>query len=521
MRSFVPVPARRAHRWRGLLAGALAIATLSACTSTVESSGPVAADGEPQYGGILRNSVVDPGGEIDPVTIASPGGTSIVDALTEKLTRVGPDYQVKPVLATEWSSSEDRLSWTVKIREGVRFTDGSLLDPGDVVATYNRIIAPDSTSPAKGAFAGILAGVAAQGGSVVFTLERPYGEFPYLLSGNNTQILPSDYQPGTWEKNYVGTGPFEVALYQRGQGARLEKNPDYWNADQVYLDGIDFKFFKDQQARVLALQSGEIDGLYGEPIASNLTAALDRSKFTVTADPNAGFTALALRTDTAPFDDVKVRQAVAWALDREAIVEKLFEGKGEAGNDTVYSSAYPVTPSGLEQRTVNPERVEELLGDRVVKFTITTSSAGEAFSLLLQQQLAKIDNFDVDVRVLSNSEYYATGDNAPWLNAPATVTYWGDRATAGQFNAYLYRTGASWNASHYSNPELDHLLDRYDAATTDSERRQAIDAIGRVQWNDVPVIVSAVGNIRRYLNPKVHMPFTPGPVDYTNVWIAK
>ncbi|MDV6271473.1 ABC transporter substrate-binding protein, partial [Rhodococcus globerulus] len=305
-RAFVPA----------VLVGVLA---LSACTSSLDdSSDTKSGDGGPQAGGTLRSSIVDPGGEIDPVVVASPGGTAVVDAVAEKLVRVDAKFQAAPVLATEWTSTPDSLKWTFKIRPGVKFNDGSPLSAADVVATYDRIISPTSTSPAKGSFAGILDKVAAQGESVEFDLSKPFADFPLLLAGNNTQILPANYELGSWKQSYIGTGPFKIASFNQGQGVTFEKNPTYWNADQIYLDTLEFKFFKDQQSRVLALQSGEIDGLYGEPVAANLTSALDKSKYTVTSDPNPGFSAFVFRVDTAPFDDVKVRQAIAWALDRDA-----------------------------------------------------------------------------------------------------------------------------------------------------------------------------------------------------------
>ncbi|MGC0363858.1 peptide/nickel transport system substrate-binding protein [Rhodococcus sp. 27YEA15] len=498
----------------------VAALALSACTSTVEqSSSAPAGDGTPQAGGTLRTSVVDPGGDLDPVLTASPGGTGVVDSVTEKLAIINDKFEASPVLATEWSATPDNLNWTFKIREGVKFNDGSTLVPADVVATYNRIIGPGSTSPAKGSFAGLLDTVQAQGESVVFSLKKPFADFPVLVAGNNTQILPASYEVGSWKNSYIGTGPFTVKAFKPGQGVTLEKNPSYWNSDKIYLQTVEYKFFKDQQARVLALQSGEVDGLYGEPISSNLTSALDESKLNVTSDPTTGFSAFAFRVDTAPFDDVKVRQAVAWALDRDAISEKLYDGQSIEGNDTVYSSIYPVTPTGLEQRNANADKVKELLADRKIKFTITTSSTEEGHALLIQQQLRKFDNFDVDVQILSSAEYFADGDNAPWLSAPATISYWGSRPVPSQFNDNLYRTGALWNASHYSNPTLDALFDQYDATSGKDERAKIVDQIAEIQWTDVPVVISAFPNTRRYLSKKLHMPYTPGNIDYTNVWI--
>ena len=510
------------RRPRMLAAVALVTAAalaLSACAGSNDDGDGGSGSGEPVAGGILRSGVVDPGAELDPLTVASPGGTMVVDTVAERLVRVDADHQATPALATAWSVSDDNLTWTVDIRQGVTFNDGTPLTSADVVATYDRILAPDSTSPAQGSFAGILTSVEADGDAVDFTLAKPFSDFPFLLATNNTQILPADYEPGTWQDSFVGTGPFTVKSYQAGQGITFVKNPTYWNAEEIYLDGITTNFYKDQQARVLALQSGEIDGLYGEPVAANLTSALDASRYTVDSTAPSGFYAFTLRVDHAPFTDVKVRQAIAWALDRKAIIASVYGDEGEVGNDTIYGPAFTTRPSGLDQREASADEVEKLLGDQKISFTITTSSTDESQALLIQQQLKKYPNFEVTVDSQSGDQYFSEGDSSPWLTADATLTYWASRPSPSQFYDFIYRTDAIWNASHYSSPEADRLSDEYDA-TVDPDRRQTIvDELGAIQHDDVPVIVTSYGNTRRYLSKKLHLPVSPDVVDYTGAWL--
>jgi len=523
IRSTSPVTGRRRRRATAPLALALAAAlVLSACGgSSSDATDSGSGTGDPVYGGVLRNSLIDPGTAIDPVVVASPGGVGVVDTVTEKLVKVNEDYEATPVLATKWAVSDDNLTWKVTIREGVKFNNGATLTPADVVATYERILADDSTSPAKGSLAGVLTKVEADGQDVDFTLAKPFSDFPFLLAGNNTQILPADYQLGTWQDSYIGTGPFVVKTFQAGQSVTFEKNPTYWNKDEIYLDGIQTKFYKDQQSRVLAFQSGELDGLYGEPVAASLTSALNESDYRVESIPAGGFSAFVMRVDQAPFTDVKVRQAIAWALDRKAISTTIYGEQADIGNDTIYGPTFGVRPDGLEQRSPDADKVTQLLGDKKVAFTITTDSVDESYALLIQQQLRKYPNFDVKVDVLSTAEYYAEGANTPWLSADATITYWAARPSPSQFNNFLYRTGAEWNASHYSSPELDTLSDEYDATTDPAERQKIVDQIGQIQYTDVPVIITTFGNTRRYLSKKLHLGIFPGGADYTGAWLDK
>ncbi|MCW3048291.1 MAG: hypothetical protein JWO74_2575 [Solirubrobacterales bacterium] len=514
------------------LVGVTATLALAACGST--SSGgsnnndATAASATPVAdkivkGGTLTVSGVDPGTAVDPLTTASPAGTGIVAAVAEQLTRIAADGSAQPVLADKWSVSGDGKTWTFHVRQGVTFQDGTPLTPKDVVASYDRIIAPKSPSPGKSSFAGLLKDViaAADGESVDFHLARPFSDFPALTAGSNTYILPADYKAGSWEKHPVGTGPFVVKQYSRGQSVHYEANPSYWDKAHLYLGALDFKLYKDAQARVLALQSGEIDSLIGEPVEASLTAALDPSKFEVATVPNAGFTAFALRADQAPFDDVKVRQAIAWALDREGIVKTVLGGAGTLGNDTVYGPVYQIKPRGLAQRQQDPAKVKELLGGKTVSFTITASPADETLATVIQQQLNQVGGFKVKIKILPSSEYYADGNDAPWLSAPATLTYWASRPSPSQYNNFLYFKSSDWNASKYSNPELEKLSAQYDATTDQAKRQELVDQIAKIEYDEVPVIVPAFGKSKTFSSKKVHgLHLLPSSTLYTGVWVG-
>ena len=518
----------RAVSW---LTGILATLVLSACGAT--SSNTSSPSQEPASeqaakaptvvkGGTLRLAAVDPGAAIDPVTVASGAGVGIAGAVAENLTFINDKGQPEGVLATEWEPSEDGKTWTFTLRSGVQFQDGRPLTAADVVASYERIIGPDSVSPGKSAFVGILKSVSASGDDTVeFRLERPFSDFPVLTAATNTYILPEDYELGTWEKHPVGTGPFKLETYNKGQSAEFVANPTYWGKDDIYLAALKINFYKDAQARVLALQSGEVDSLLGEPLEASLTAALSEDEYSVQSIPNAGFTAFALRTDEAPFDDVKVRQAVAWALDREGIVQTVLGGDGSIGNDTIYAPVYPLKPQGLEQRAQDLDRVKTLLGGKTVKFTITSSPADETLATVIQQQRHEVEGFDVDIKVLPSAEYYADGNDAPWLNATATLTYWASRPSPSQYNGFLYSKASDWNASKYSNPKLEQISAEYDAATDDATKQTLIDQIAKIQWDEVPVIVTTYGKSRTFSSKQVHdIPQVPGATRYQGLWVG-
>jgi peptide/nickel transport system substrate-binding protein len=458
----------------------------------------------PVRGGILQLGGLAPGAQFDPPTFTNGTIKVVLNLATEHLVHTAPDGTIEPQLAVAWEPSPDGLRWTFTLRPGVRFTDGAPLSAAAVVASIERLIAPDSTSSAKGTFAGVLAGIeAVDDSSVAFVLERPFGDFPYLVSSTNfnTVILPEGYD-GDWQANPVGTGPLRITDLRVDQGVTFERHEGSWRADEIYVDGARFTFFADPQAVLLALQGGEIDLA---PIADPTVAAmLDRDRFGYVTAPSNGFTALALRVDMPPFDRVEVRQAVAWALDRTAMNEVFAAGEGSIGNDHIFGPVHTMKPQGLAQRERDFDKVTELLGGTELSFEITTvRGIEETYATLLQQQLAEA-GIDVSLSVLSSDGYYATGDAPPWLSAPATVTYWASRPSPSQFVGLMLSSTATWNASHYANTEVDELTAAYDASTDDASRQEAADSLAAVLHDDVPVVIALYNGVNRAFAKRVH-----------------
>ena len=317
-------PLDRRRPVRAALA-ALAVAALSiglAACATGEAGGSPS-DGASEA--VYRLPISDPGTEIDPLTVADYNAQIISGLVTEPLVSQNAAGELNPRLATEWSASDDGLTWTVTLRGGAQFNDGSPVTAADVVATFEAITAEDSQSPGKSAFDGILSSVAADGeGTVLFTLERPFSDFPLLLTGTNTGILPADYEPGTWLDNPVGAGQFLLEDYTVGKGATYVKNPDYWNADEIKLDGVELKVYGDTQATLLAFQAGEIDRI---GLTSDVAATVDASDYNVISSGYNKIDGIFLNVTEAPFDDPTVREALAWAVDRQGLDRRCVRGQ--------------------------------------------------------------------------------------------------------------------------------------------------------------------------------------------------
>lgn len=471
------------------------------------SSGSAGGSAGSASGGTYNLPLEAPQGDIDPLTVADFNAMFIVGLANANLVNKTPEGELVGQLATSWTPSADGLTWTVQLRPGITFSNGDPVTPADVVWTFDQIIAPKSKSPAATSFSALEKVEAAPSGdAVVFTLDSPYSDFPYLLSGANTWILPADTDTANWIKDPVGAGQFTLDAYAPGQSVTYTKNPDYWDAAHVELAGIDTKFFNDAQSQQLAFQSGEVDQLTNTP-DSQLGSIPHRSD-------TAGwekFDGLVFDTNQAPFDDVKVRQAIAWSLDRDQIVKAVYQDGAVVANDVATFPDYGTQPQGITQRTPDVDQAKELLAgvDTPISFTITTYTTEQNLAQVIQQQLDATGLFKVDLDVQSSGAYYATGDDSPWLNAPVTLTDWADRLPS-QLESLLYAAGSSWNASKYANPQLDDLTAQFNATTDEATRQQLADQIAEIQWTDVPVIIPAFLKNIVQLSPQVQGDFPNG-----------
>ncbi|WP_144713366.1 ABC transporter substrate-binding protein [Curtobacterium pusillum] len=510
---------RRRLKRLALAATAAALAlTLAAC-----SSGGSATSGSSSGAGVYKLGLQEPDSTINPLTTSDYNAMFLVGLASEGLLSQDAKGTLEGRLAKSWKPSSDGKTWTVTLRDGLQFSDGTALTSKDVVATFDSIIGKDSQSPGKSSFDGILSSVTADGDSAVtFALAKPYADFPYLLTGSNTTIQPAGFSASTnWAKKPVGAGQFVLSKYSAGQGVTFTKNPKYWDAKDVKLSEVDVKFYADDQAQLLAFQSGEIDQIASSPTA---TATLKGTAVKETKPYYNKFDGIFIDVTKAPFDDPKVREAFALALDRKAIVKTVYGGDASVGNDTTFFPSSAIQPKGLEQRSQDESKVKELLGGKTVSFTITTLDAEKALAQVVQQQLEAVGGFKVTLKVLTSAEYYADGDDTPWLNAPVTITNWAQRLPA-QYVDLIYRSGAAWNASKYSNPELEKFVDQYESTTSDSERQDLANQIATIEWTDLPVIVPAFASSKILLQEHVTGTFRsgqdfPGGFDFRGIGVS-
>ena len=477
---------------------------LAACGSSSSSSAPkTGSSSGAGANAIIKAGILTPAGAINPLTVADQGGLDMLAQTGEYLCLSDQTLTLKPVLATSWSSNSTATVWTFKIRQGVKFHNGHPLTADDVVYTYKLMTNPKSSSNALSAFGGGLSpdGVKkVDDFTVAFHLNAPNGHFPYLTSSDNYNmiILPSGQDPAKWQSTFVGTGPFVLKSYTQNQGASFVRNEQYWGAKALPA-ATEFLFYAQETPLVLALTGGTID-VVGQFSVSGGPQLLN-GQYNVIKLRSSAHRELSMRNDKAPFNDPRVRQAMALTLDRPAIVKSLFNSLADIGNDSPFAPVFPSTDTSVSQRAQNIAKAKELLkaaGHGSGFSTVMDANAVQEIPQYAQivQQAAKAIGVDITVHAQPSSEYYgkATFGNSNWLDATLSLVDYGHRGVPNVFltaplQTINAKTGTgSWNAAHFSNSQYDKLSAQYIGAVDLATQRQVAGQIETLLLNDTPII---------------------------------
>ncbi|MHA7883488.1 ABC transporter substrate-binding protein [Nitratireductor rhodophyticola] len=280
---------------------------------------------------------------LDPTASAAAAIDEILYAnLFQGLTRIGRNGEVLPALAESWEVSDDGRTYTFKLRSGVTFHDGTTFDAEDVKFTLDRARAEDSTNAQKQLFAAIDTVEAVDPTTVKITLSAPQGSFLYNLGWGDAVIVAPE-SAETNKENPIGTGPFKFDKWAKGSSVTLVKNPDYWG-EPVALEKAEFRVVPDAAAAIPALLSGDVQAFPQMPAGDALIQIESDPRFVVAIGATEGETILSTNNGREPFSNIKVRQAIAHALNREEII---------AGNGSGYG-----TPIGSHFSPANEAYVD-------------------------------------------------------------------------------------------------------------------------------------------------------------------
>ena len=260
---------------------------------------------------------------LDPTAGAAAAIDEVVYAnVFEGLTRISETGAVKPQLATSWDISADGLVYTFHLKSGVKFHDGTDLTAEDVVFSFDRARGADSVNAQKGLFAAIDTVEAVDPTTVRLTLSRPEGALLFNLGWGDAVIVGPESAADN-KTTPIGTGPFKFQRWVKGDRVELVRSDDRAN-----LAAVTFKFISDPSAQVAALLAGDVDALPNTAAPESLIQFQADGRFEVVVGSTEGETILSINNKRPPFDDVRVRRAIAYAIDRQAIIDGAMFGHG-------------------------------------------------------------------------------------------------------------------------------------------------------------------------------------------------
>jgi peptide/nickel transport system substrate-binding protein len=478
---------------------------LAACGSSSTPSTTANKSAHGKAGATIRAGILVPTGAIDPITIADQGGQDMISQTGEYLCLADQQLVLRPVLATSWKPNTDASAWTFTIRQGVKFSDGRPMTVDDVVYTFKTQCDPKNTANALSAFGGVLLPdgvVKSSDTTVTFNLVSPNGNFPYLCSTDNYNmvIVPANYDFKNWQSSFIGTGPFIKESYTPNTGATFARNPNYWGR-KARPARTEFTFYPEEAPMTAALEAGSIDveGQFSVATSPQLLTG----GFNIISLRTSTHRELSMRNDMHPFTSKYARQAIAYTLDRPTIVAALFKGYAEIGNDSPFAPVFKSTvgPPTVPQRAKNLTLAKQLLAKAGVPRGFSTPLLTETtqeiphFAEIVKQSAAAI-GVDIALTIETPTKYYGSAvfGKSDWLDGQMSLVDYGARSVPNvlleaPLQTINAKTGAgSWNAARFSNPTYDKLSKEYIAAVDLSSQRSIAQQIEALLLDETPVI---------------------------------
>ncbi len=455
-----------------------------------ESSTP--ADGEQTAGGqLVVATTISPTG-MDPVNSAGAsnanGDGTYFSAVYDMIAYVDNETgEVVPKTA-ESIETTDGATWTIKIRDGITFTDGTPYDAAAVKFNWERIADPANQSPNAGVAQKIASMTVVDPLTLEVTLAEPDLQFSRNIANQLPFIgSPTAIEAGGMTEKPVGAGPFTMTSWTRDNEMVLAKNPDYWVEGRPFLDGLTIRLIENASQRYNSLVAGELDVAYVHSFYDMVSQA-ESAGFTVDRVTVPGGFTLMFNTTKPPFDDPVARQAISYAIDRDLLNETVSRGALPPA-ETIYPESHPFYAADARLPSYDPAKAKELLDQyeeahgAPLSFTITSADNQLPVMEFIQAGLTQFDNvkMEIDVTVPLQSveralakDYEATIFTINWIDPEPDVSN-------------FLSTDGGRNYMGYSNPAVDEALATGRATTDVAERAAAYAQVQESIIDDAPL----------------------------------
>jgi peptide/nickel transport system substrate-binding protein len=509
----------------GLVLGAGGlIAACGSSTAPSPKSSVTTAAGTPKHGGTLRAGLT--GGSstdtLDPNRLVNTLDLARLTNLYEGLVWVDAKGNTYLRLAEEMTPNANATEWTIRLRKGVTFHNGKPLTADDLMFTIHRIVNPKNAGVAAPLFRGVVASRMRKldERTVVVPFAKPFSTLPETLAGNiSAAVLPVGFDP----KKPVGTGPFKYVSFTPGQQSVFARYDGYWNHPLPYLDRLVMTNYEDESSQANGLLSGQTDVI--NLLSQSTIGAVTGAGKKVVIAPGGGFNPFTMRVDVAPFNDVRVRQAFRFAVNREQMMQTVFGGHGTVGNDvfSIWSSEYD---HSIPQRPYDPERAKSLLkaaGHDGLSIPLVTAGIAQGVVNMAQvyAQQAASAGIKVNLRQITVTEYF--GPNyLRWVFAQDFFPY------LTYFSQVLQSMvpGSTFNETHYDNPRYNKLFSEALATANVAKRNEIAHEMQMIDYDAgsyiiplfVPVVDGYATNVHGIVTSKTGGSFNDW--DFEHMWLS-
>jgi peptide/nickel transport system substrate-binding protein len=469
---------------------ALGATVLAGCGSSSPSSSSSSGSsaGKPKRGGTLTVGLATggPSDTLDPNAAVSTADAARADNLFDHLTTLGIDGNTEYELAESFEPNADATLWTIKLRKGVVWHDGSPFGADDVIYSLRRIGAPKSAL----AGASTVAVMNLPGIKKVdqYTVQIPLRVPIADLAPSFNIFYMAIVKNGTTSFTHpIGTGPFKFQSFKAGESSTFVRNPDYWRAPMPYVDSLVLTSITDNNARLNALLGGQVQciELLTFAQAKSLKGS-GRLQLLIPAASN--IVPMTMAVDTPPFNDVRVREAFRLLAARPQLVEIAQDGFGSVGND-LFGKGFPLYDSQLPQRVQDVDKAKSLLqqaGHANLSVTLNTSSVAPGMlesATAFASEAAKA-GVTVTLKNIPAADYYGSG----YLKYAFGQSQW-NADTVPQWMEQAVVAGAPYNETHWNIPSFNRLFAQARGERDDNKRAMLFDELQSILWNQGGYII--------------------------------
>ncbi len=446
----------------------------------------------PRRGGVLRISVDQAAGVLNPLLTRVNPEYLVAELLYSGLTRLRADMTAEPDLAESWTSTPDLAEWTFKLRAGLVFHDGTPCTSRDVAASFTAMLDPKTASAARTNIGPIAEVSAPDAQTVVFKLKGGYADLPVALAYTNAKIIPEKIAAGDMSvlsRSAIGTGPFKLVSFEPERQIVVARNEHYWDPARPHVDRVEVLVYPDPAAEASALIAGDTD-LMASAQPSEFPRLASASGVKALRVPSGQFLNINMACDLKPFDDVRVRRALALTVDREAMVGFAAQGFGTPGNDTPLSPAYHFYQQAplLKRNIPDAKRFLAEAGyPNGLDLTLVASDTPSTRTQLgvAVREMAKEAGFRIQVQTMPHATYLAQ----VWTKGNFYVGFYNMQASADAIFSLLYTSNAAWPETRWKNPDFDKLIGEARVTADEARRRDIYGQAQALMREGVPSVI--------------------------------